>query len=392
MVASVPSVNVSLQNRKVIDVFPTPDLPKNTILKLFFEGVERDLAFQFISEDGWLLGSSPQQLIAVLQYFSVDLSARDSQSSVSMKLIVYILALCTVCTVAKLASDVPLFMWSGEKYIIGKNLAISTELATPDVEYLFESIVTRNAVPTPFTSVLHNPYPEVLVIFLEPHLSLTQLSSCSELPTLKSVMQVSSAGSFYAPYVGVSDSLSSSVIQTAYLVDKSASVFYAGKGAKLLPELKSRVPKVKAVSLNNLQKTLSSSKIYNNGVVDLVIVHLDTEDSTDKLSRSNEIIFAVNSFVSDKTANYVAVYTGLSSYENDSQKRVLMELEMIVDDLSDNSTNVTGTWFQIFFPGWFWEITVVFLFLIPIVITGFFQLMSIQTPNIEERSKKQHRS
>ena len=34
MVASVPVWNVSLQNLRVTEVFPTPDLPKKTILKL----------------------------------------------------------------------------------------------------------------------------------------------------------------------------------------------------------------------------------------------------------------------------------------------------------------------------------------------------------------------
>lgn len=309
-----------------------------------------------------------------------------------MKFIACILALCTVCAVAKLASDVPLFMWSGDSYMTGKNVGLSTELAARDVEYLFESVVTRNPVSTlfPFTPISSNHHPEVLILYLEPRMSLAGLLSCgAQIPALKNLM-ASSSSSFYAPYVDVSDSLTSSIIQTASAVDNSASVFYAGKGATLLPELKSRVAKVKAVSLNNLQKTLSSSKIYNNGVVDLVIVHLDTEDSADKLSHSDEIIQAVNTFVSDKTSNYVAVFTGLSSDDTlHSQKRVFMELESLVEaDLDDNSTNVTGTWFQLFFPGWFWEVTVTFLFLIPIVITGFFQLMSIQTPNIEERAKK----
>ena len=50
IVASVPSRKVSRQNLKVIEVLPTPLLPRNTTLKLFFAAVLRPRAlFQLIS-------------------------------------------------------------------------------------------------------------------------------------------------------------------------------------------------------------------------------------------------------------------------------------------------------------------------------------------------------
>jgi len=311
-----------------------------------------------------------------------------------MKFTVCILALCTVCAVAKLASDVPLFLWSGEKYVNANNLGLSSALTTADIEALFDSVTSGNAVTTPFSKVLNKPQPEVFVIFVEPHLSLSQLVSTSaQLPVLQNVMQAS-AGSFYAPYVDLSDSLVSTVIHSASKIPTSASVIYAGKGATLLPELRARVPNVRAVSLNNLEKVLSTSKIFNNGVTDLVIVHLDAQESSvEQFSRANAVIQAVHSIISQKTSNYIDVYTALeadSVEDKNFQKRVYMDYsDFFIDDAANdtNGTNGTISWFQTFFPGWFWEVFLIFLFIVPIIITGYCQLMSIQTPMFEERKK-----
>jgi len=280
----------------------------------------------------------------------------------------------------------------------GKNIGLSTGLTTSDVEYLLESLVYGSAVPTPFSSILRNPTPEVVVIFLEPKLSSPLLPSyLARLPSLNTLMTQTS-GSLYAPYVDLSEPLDSVIIQSASSVHTNANVIYAGQGATLLPELKARVPKVKATSIANLQKTLSSSKIFHNGVTDLVIVHfeLPSESSdTDGFSHSNEIINAVSTLISDKTSNYIAMYTSLSSdahVVDDSkfQKRFYFDYEeLLFEEQANNNTNGTGNWFQNFFPGWFWEAALVLIFIIPIAITAFFQIMSIQTPSIEERSKKQ---
>jgi len=311
---------------------------------------------------------------------------------------IYILALCSVCAMAKLASDVPLFLWSGESYVHAKNLGLSSGFTTADVESLLESISSGHAVSTSFSNVLRIAQPEVLVIFLEPQLSLSQVvSSSAQLPALKKVMQTST-GSFYAPYVDFTEPLVSGVIQSASKIPASASVIYAGKGASLLPVLKIRVPKVKAVPLNNLDKVLSSSKIFNNGVTDLVIVHLEVQedDTTEKFTRANSIIQTVHSIVSEKTSNYVAMYTALEANiveDQEYRKRVFMQYQdFILDDPNNgtNGTNGTITWFQQFFPGWFWEVTLVLIFIIPILITGFCRLMSIQTPMFEERVKAKH--
>jgi len=173
-----------------------------------------------------------------------------------MKFIVCILALCTVCAVSELASDVPLFLWTGENCMTGKNIGLSTGLTTSDVEYLLESLVYGSAVPTPFSSILRNPTPEVVVIFLEPKLSSPLLPSyLARLPSLNTLMTQTS-GSLYAPYVDLSEPLDSVIIQSASSVHTHANVIYAGQGATLLPELKARVPKVKATSIANLQVLL----------------------------------------------------------------------------------------------------------------------------------------
>jgi len=275
--------------------------------------------------------------------------------------------------VSKLASDVPLFLWSGEKYVQAKNLGFSSGLSTADVGALFDSVTGDNPVPTPLSKLLNKPQPEVFVIFVEPHLSLAKLvSSSSKLSALQNVMQTST-GSFYAPYVDVPESLLPTVILSSSESKESASVIYSGKGATLLTELKIRVPKVKAVTLNNLEKVLSSSKIFNNGVTDVVIVHFDVQESSDEqFTRANELIQSVQSIISQKTSNYVAVYTGLQADEvedREFQKRMYMQYQdfSFLDlDNNTNSTNGTINWFQTFFPGWFWEVFLLFMFVIPI--------------------------
>jgi hypothetical protein len=63
-----------------------------------------------------------------------------------------------------------------------------------------------------------------------------------------------SASSFYAPFVDFTDDLDSEVISAARLAsEKGASVYYAGKGDSLLPDLKLSSPAVNVVSLKNLQ-------------------------------------------------------------------------------------------------------------------------------------------
>jgi len=288
-----------------------------------------------------------------------------------------------------------MFIWTGENCISGKNVGLPNGLTSSDVEYLLESIIYGSAVSTPFSSILRNPKAEVVVIFLEPQLSSPLLPSyLAQLPSLTSLMKTS-AGSLYAPFVDLSEPLDSVIIRSASSVDKNANVIYSGKGATLLPDLKARVPKVKSTSIANLQKTLSLSKIFSNGVTDLVIVHFENPESdTDDFTRSNEIIYAVSTLISDKTTNYIAVYTSLSSdaqVVDDSkfQKRLFLDYEELsFEEQASNNTNGTGNWFQNFFPGWFWAVALVLVFIIPIAITAFFQIMSIQTPNIEERSKK----
>jgi len=58
-----------------------------------------------------------------------------------------------------------------------------------------------------------------------------------------------------------------------------------------------------------------------------------------------------------------------------------LEYQYILDSNNSNTTNGTlPTIFQEFFPGWFWEVALAFVFLIPIILTGYCMLMSVQAP------------
>jgi len=298
-------------------------------------------------------------------------------------------AFCALAT-ASLVSDVPLFAWAGKENAFGGiNVGLSSALSTNDVEALVKSILHNTNVPNPFP---HNAslQPEVLIVYLSSKLRLDQVSAFSaHLPALKNVMK-NSVSSFFAPHLDIPDSLTATLIKaTSFVSKKSASVVYVGKGATLLPELRQAVPHITVVSHQDAKNLLASSKIFSNGVTDLLIVHLDdVVELVDKFSKTNTIIQSMNEFISERTHNFVSIYTGLKYEqvgweESFGQKRGIAELlqDYVMLDDPTNATNSTQpTVFQEFFPGWFWEVTFSFMFIIPIIIAGYCMLMGVQAP------------
>jgi len=309
-----------------------------------------------------------------------------------------LLVLFTAYSSSQLTSDVPLFVWSGEaRYLSVRNVGLSTALTPSDVESLLASIVQGTTAPTVFSTVMRSMNPEALVIFLEPQLRLDQVvAASSHLSHLKKLMQ--SSNSFYSPYVDLFDTLDYALVNAAELTDeKGASVIYAGKGDTLLPTLKRRVPKVSAVALKNLQSTLRDSSVFTNHITDLIIVHLEKTDNVlNKFEQTNEMINSVATFINQQTSNYVAVYTSLA-YEHradnslpfaseTTQKRSGLDMMANAEyqEILQSSNITNGTqpsWFQQYFPGYFWEVALLFVMVVPWIITGFVQLASVQVPD-----------
>jgi hypothetical protein len=301
---------------------------------------------------------------------------------------VFLLAFCVVCSVADLSCDVPLFAWSGAGAFVGKNIGLPSALTASDVESLLDSFVKGASVPTSFSDSVRSVKPEVLVVYLESQLRLAQVSfHASQLGTLKNLM-LNSRSSIFVPHLDLSASLLNTVVEVGSSANTNGgSVIFAGKGSVLLPELKNSVPQVKAVSLAKLEEFLSTSKVFSNGVTDIIFVQLDDESNLQqKFTNTNHVIEAVNSAISAKTQNYVSVYTGLKYEAVDwgmsfSSKRYLSSVFDVIIDETNNGTNGTQpNWFQVYFPGWFWEVVVGGLFFIPFVISGFCVMLGLQAP------------
>jgi len=262
-----------------------------------------------------------------------------------------------------------------------------------DVESLLSAVLRQGTVSSAFMSKPRTIKPELVLLFLEPHLRVDQVASYSSfLPTLKSVMQ-NSASSLHAPHLDLSQSLVSAIANAVSRVHESAKIVYAGRGGDLLSVLKRLDESVKAVSLANLKDTLSSlPTIFSNGVTDFVIINLEqgSSDVSERFQKTDAIIQTVQAFVSKNTPAYVSLYTGLAYddlewtvYGFPSVKRDIQTIEDF--EFVYNANNMTNgtqpTWFQEFFPGWFWEATLFLIFLIPIILTGYCCLMSIQAPD-----------
>jgi len=310
------------------------------------------------------------------------------------------LLICAAFCAATLVSDVPVFAWSGRGYLGGKS-TVSSSVTTKNVQSFLQSVVKHSEIPTPFASQGHTPKPEVLVLVLESQLRIDEISVYSaQLPALKNVLQEASS-SIIVPHVDLQETLTNSIVKVSSHV-KGGSVIYAGKGATLLPQLKRATPSIQTVSVDKLEQTLEGSTIFLNGVTDLLIVHLDSVYTTpiEKFEHTNQVLQSLYAFVAAETKDYVFVYTGLSyggaKWVNrfDNVKRSFSSFQdYVLDDTAQaNNTNVTQiNWFQEFFPGWFWEVVVPFVVLIPIIVTGYCQLMSVQAPEqFVPKKKKTH--
>jgi len=311
--------------------------------------------------------------------------------------LIAILLVCAAFSAATLVSDVPMFAWSGKEYLGGKS-TVSASVTPKSVQSFLQSVVKHREMASPFSNKAQIPTPEVLVVVLESQLRLDEMSVYSvQLPALKKMMQDASS-SIFVPHVDLQEALTGNIVKVSSSV--SGSVIYAGKGATLLPQLKRTVPSIQEVTIARLEYVLQGSNIFHNGVTDLLIVHLETATPLEKFDHTNQVLQHLYDVVSSQTKDYVFVYTGISyggaKWVNnfDTIKRSYSSFQdyVLEDSAQANATNGTKpNWFQEFFPGWFWEVTVPFMFLVPIILAGYCQLMSVQAPEqFVPKKKKLH--
>jgi len=205
--------------------------------------------------------------------------------------------------------------------------------------------------------------------------------------------------SLFAPFVDLAVSFDSSVVNVAYTAHaRNGQVFYVGRGSILLHDLSRRVPTTTTIPLENFENTFSKSSIFSNGVTDVIVVHLDSKSpSLDaKFKESDDTIKSVQTLVSSMTTKYVSAYIGLdydepqltTKFAGGEPQYALHTKRYVFQTNSSNSTgNSTVPIFRQYFGGWFWELFLVCIILIPLLLTGVYAINGIQTPIFEDKKK-----
>jgi len=139
-----------------------------------------------------------------------------------------------------------------------------------------------------------------------------------------------------------------------------------------------------------LKKT---SKIFTNGVTDLIVVYLSAvHESPAKFAETDYILGNVHTLISSQTSDYVSVYTALA-YDNPDfnfdfgSRQTVAKRFILQSNSSSNNSNTSVPIFRQYFGGWFWELFVCMLIMIPLLVIGTYSIDSIQTPIFESKKK-----
>jgi hypothetical protein len=289
-------------------------------------------------------------------------------------------------------------VWSGNNYIKGQNVGVSDYVTASEVEDMIRTFFNResHSFLTQYVDTSVGS-PEVVILFAEAQLRSEQLSIySSSLGQLKELIR-NSESSLSAPFVDMPTAFDVNVANIAYHA-KSGKVIYMGKGTALLHDIKRRVPELIIATLEDLEHTLKrNSPIFSDSVTDLIIIYLPkTTASTEKFEETDKVIHRVHSVVSAYTPNYVCAYTALA-YDNpefnmEFGEKTIITKRYVSYTLQDNNngtncTNCTAPIFRQYFGGWFWELFVTMLVMIPLLVAGTYAIDSIQTPLFEKTKK-----
>jgi len=235
-----------------------------------------------------------------------------------------------VCTERSSPKTSPLLLWSNTNYFTSRNEQIVPLVSTDDIEAAFQQSNKENAIKN---FVNANVKPEVIAVFIQPHLKTTELITFSDarnaqpnggaFKNLKRFVETSPS-SLVLPYVFSTHNIQERPNIGTVIVDdiikhlpSSANVIVASNDAEVAT-IKS-IEKVKVISLNELSKMAHQSHwdILSNGVTDVIVVYLDKADQ----DNSREVINAGDDYMNNivaslKRANYVAAFTADSPVDS----------------------------------------------------------------------------
>jgi len=302
--------------------------------------------------------------------------------------------------------DVPLALWSGKDFVKGEHVGVSNYVTSLDTEILLLSLITKQNNIGGLSPYVDSKYhPEVLVLFAEAQLRSDQLSTyAGSLSKFREILR-SSESSLQAPFVDMPTAFDTHLINVVDTVlQTQGNIVHVGKGSPLLKDILLRDPETVVTTLAAFENTIKKSDgIFSNGKTDLIIVYLSTlSESSAKFSDSDLAISNIHGIIASKTDDYVCVYTGLA-YDNpdynvefgtrqpSSLKRDLASIqfgnELAPAPMAPNSTNTTIPIFRQYFGGWFWELFICMLVMLPFLIIGTYAIDSIQTPLFEPKKK-----
>jgi len=278
-------------------------------------------------------------------------------------MLVKFLALCYFALVSSfIVDDVPVAIWSSSHSL--------------EKEPVDDSI-TETKLVSMVNGLIEKSNPELVVLFHESQLRTFEVSLFNSESSVFSVLkdQIKSKNGVVIPYGDIDHTLIGNLASSRKFNGGSILYYFTGE-----------VDKSKTV-INSLEE-LNGHSILSNGKTDLLIVKLNKKQLSldEHFLNSGEIMKSVLKALKD--TNHIVVYTGNSYDELENtysekfathNKRDESFINMVYQNISNSTfANITGiSWFNYWFPGWFWGIgSVIFVFGF-ITLFGLYQLLTI---------------
>jgi len=304
----------------------------------------------------------------------------------------------------------PVVMWSDMSYFSGKNVQVKETVYPYDIQqFLFYVISQAKDQGNPLLNpVVSEQKPEVLVVFLEPKLSTTQLSRFSSAYTngkgafsnLKSNIE-NSITSAIAPYVSLSgysqddiQSIYERVILHHLQQYPSAFTVFASEKSFNFDD------KVKQVTLSNLMDTLKSkADILHDGITDIIVVQfsdMDIELET-KYTEDDDLLGEITGYIEGITNwGYLGFFTSsvssvVTRYNDEDayyHNYARSDAGLYILNNQSNTTTPNNTYNDTYFPPDVWEGLLVAALLFFLTWIGVQCTFSLQSPEKFEGGRK----
>lgn len=316
----------------------------------------------------------------------------------------------SICTLVLLGAvclvygerTLPLFVWSSNDLFSHQNDQVLDTLSSQDIEDVLKGFLISNDDKTFISGIKGNP--EAVVLFLDTQLETDQIShygsaydttnNGGSFSSLKRIIE-SSKSSLVAPYV-VSESQYSLVDSALSRVANkmSGSVLIARQdGAYVNLYALKKSSNVQIISLEELN---GESKLFSNGVSDLIIVYLNIAGSAEQFASHDALISSVSEMVSSATSgNFVGMYTG-NGVPYSATKTIFVENNYFMDQVYAVDTNCTGNcsgnntnYHRTYLTGPILEAGMILISLVTMLFVGVCNLCYLQTPEAYEAPKVQ---